>query len=64
MSDTGTSKAQDLTAAQHQISPGLAIGWRCPMCALHRSTLGRRKRFTKAWGPTMVCAHCVKGMSK
>ncbi len=39
MSDTGTSKAQDLTAAQHQISPGLAIGWRCPMCALHRSTI-------------------------
>lgn len=64
MSETGTSKARDVTGVVRFASPGLAVTWCCPHCAKPKPKLGSRKRFTKAWGPTMVCAECEKEIRK
>lgn len=64
MSETGTSKALDVTGVVRFASPGLAVTWRCPHCAKPKSTVGRRIKFTRAWGRGYVCAECAKELSK
>lgn len=64
MSETGTSKARDVTGAFRFASPGLAVTWCCPHRAKPKATAGRRIKFTKAWGRTYVCADCAKELSK
>lgn len=64
MSETGTSKARDMTGVFRFASPGLAVTWCCPHCAKRKTTAGRRIKFTKAWGRTYVCAECAKELSK
>jgi len=64
MSETGTSKASDVTCVQRFAGVVQLITWRCPHCAKQKSTVGRRIKFTRAWGRGYVCAECAKELSK
>ena len=64
MSETGTSKAADVTGVRRMAGVGHFSGWTCPHCAKPKATAGRRIKFTKAWGRTYVCAECAKDLSK
>lgn len=66
MSETGTSKAADVTGVQRFAGVGHGSSWDCGACGDRLfSMLGRRLRFLKGRGiKAYVCQKCDKGMSK
>lgn len=66
MSETGTSKAADVTGIRRMAGIGHASSWDCGACGDRLfSMLGRRLRYLNGRGiKAYVCPKCDKGMSK